>query len=796
MNEADIEPLARGGGYRCSLCDVRMPNSPTLNEHVKGKKHQKLLSVRNTRKSQQEKSVFVSGFQKGTSNLEITDYFQNFGPVASVIMDKDKGLYAIVEMESDKEVEKVLSIPRHSMNGQKLRVKRREYKEFKYIPKKRQDPGEKQFIDFEELSQALCQAIDVDEQLKKLLEIFEFTDNERMLRKLIVSLLQEVFSEFFPGCKILPFGSSVNAFDIHGCDMDLFLDLENTKTYQANANAAVETEGDTDIKRETQSESESEESILSDIDLKTSTTPEILELVATVLQKCVPGVHKVQAVTTARLPVVKFIHKESGLQGDISINNRLAVRNTMFLQLCASLDPRVRPLVYAIRHWAKLKHLAGNPFGGGSLMNNYAVTLLVVFFLQNRTPPILPTVNHLKEHAGEEDQCIIDGWDCSFPSDRSKIEVDTNTETLCVLLAEFYKFYAEFDYAGTVISLKDGKVHVVTDFIGPDSDKKIRLGPINIQDPFELSHNVSGNINERTAQRFKRQLDEACKYCRSLQYQRKSNKGKVWGIVRLFQPLSSTDCSPAPSPGADHSAGKEMSQGENLINIPFKLSCLSEQTRKRLHGSPDFREIWFDKVCHAVHYVMESILKCSCANTEENNIQINDAKITSSNGVKNIEEEINFGVKRPSLAEEKAEASSAKRAKTDTIEAPLYQGEVTWHFAVWSRVWIGRRKVRRQLRYRTNESDSGDCTVISSLETEGKVTEAILQQQEENGDKSSPLITFKFDAFLVGGNEDTRTLIRVAPIQECTLFIEFFHFLESFVPKMVEKCIEKSDEMI
>lgn len=75
-------------------------------------------------------------------------------------------------MESDKEVEKVLSIPRHSMNGQKLRVKRREYKEFKYIPKKRQDPGEKQFIDFEELSQALCQAIDVSIVLSRCVNLW------------------------------------------------------------------------------------------------------------------------------------------------------------------------------------------------------------------------------------------------------------------------------------------------------------------------------------------------------------------------------------------------------------------------------------------------------------------------------------------------------------------------------------------------------------------------------------------------------------------------------------------------
>uniref|UniRef100_UPI00398F3EDF speckle targeted PIP5K1A-regulated poly(A) polymerase isoform X2 n=1 Tax=Pristiophorus japonicus TaxID=55135 RepID=UPI00398F3EDF len=748
MSETDIEPLVRGG-YRCSLCDVRVPNSPTLNDHLKGKKHQKLLSVRTTRKSQQEKSVFVSGFPKGTSNLEITDYFQNFGVVASVIMDKDKGLYAIIEMGSTEEVEKVLSIAQHYMNGQKLRVKHRENKEFKYIPKKKQDPGKKQLIDFEELSQALCQVVDVDEQLKQLLQLFEFTDSEKMLRKLIVSLIQEVFLEFFPSCKILPFGSSVNAFDIHGCDMDLFLDLENAKTFQANASATAEAKEVIGMKQDAQSETQSEDSTLSDIDLETSTSAEVLELVATVLQKCVPGVHKVQAVTTARLPVVKFIHKESGLQGDISINNRLAVRNTMFLQLCALLDQRVRPLVYAVRYWAKQKQLAG-----------------------------------------EEDQCVIDGWDCTFPSDRSKIEPSANSERLCVLLTEFYKFYAQFDFAGTVISLRDGKVHLVTAFIGPESDKKLRLGPINIQDPFELSHNVSGNINERTGQKFKRQLDEASKYCRSLQYQRKSNKGKIWGIVRLFQPQSSTDCSPASSPVVDHSPGKELSHTENMLTIPFKLSCLSEQTRKRLHGSPDFREVWFDKVCHAVLYVMESVLKCSCSCTEGNHVQTDNVKINSFSETQSKEEEKdNFGLKRQYPVEEIPETSSTKKAR---IEAPQYQREVTWHCAVWNRVWVGRRKMRRHLHYRTNESAADTSVIISSLEIEAKVTEAILQQ-EENGDKSSPLIMFTLSAFLVGGNEDTRTMIRVTPIQHTTLFLEFFHFLESFVPKMTEKCFEKSD---
>lgn len=791
--EADGDVKTTATGFHCTLCNVNIPNMSSLEQHVQGRKHKTLATVRSTRKSQEEHSVFVAGIKPHISQTDIAEYFEQFGPVTEVIMDKENGVFAIVHFTGTESIQEALSCVEHRLRDLKLRVKPREKKEFKLIPKKKNDPQNlQQFLD--RFKPQLCQLMSVDAQMQYIVERCQLGENEKKARELLVQLLQEVFVEFFPDSQILPFGSSVNTFGIQSCDLDLFLDLDNTKKFQAHSKSTTEQAG-----QGTSDDSHSEDSILSDIDLSAASPAEVLELVATILRRCVPSVHNVQVVSSARLPVAKFHYRKLNLQGDITINNRLAVRNTRFLQLCSGLDDRLRPLVYTIRYWAKQKQLAGNSSGAGPLLNNYALTLLIIFFLQNCDPPVLPTVDQLKHMACEEEECVIEGWDCTFPSQPIAVPPSKNKEDLCTLLASFFSFYAVFDFAGSVISVREGRALPVTDFLGHgDGDaedameeqqpakthhKGPKLGPLNLLDPFELTHNVAGNLNERSGRSFQRECQEAEKYCRSMQYQRKSTKGKSWGLVRLF----------TPDGDASHAKPEQLA-----ISVPFKLASLPRALRDQLQAAGDaFRPLWFQKVCAASLAVFQDVLGCHLVastdavfgeepaggDMDTSAASLNTSASDNGDGLQNDSGAAVVGTKR-SLSSG-SDASLSPQGKRPRLAKKSRSDLPTWSFVQRHAVWAGRRKVRRELVKDSDLRQEGSCT-----ELEAQVTARIAEKEAE---LKEPL-EFQVHAQMLGGTETTRAALRFeAASDKKGVFQDFFHFLEVFLPRMVETLLQKEE---
>lgn len=100
----------------------------------------------------------------------------------------------------------------------------------------------------------------------------------------------------------------------------------------------------------------------------------------------------VKPLPRARIPVVKFTEPKSGVACDVCLDNVLATRNTALLRTYARVDARVRQLVFAIKFWAKRRKINSTYEG---TLSSYAYVILVIFFLQTTSPPVLPNLQKM-----------------------------------------------------------------------------------------------------------------------------------------------------------------------------------------------------------------------------------------------------------------------------------------------------------------------------------------------------------------------------------------------------------------
>ncbi|GCC26688.1 poly(A) RNA polymerase, mitochondrial isoform X1 [Chiloscyllium punctatum] len=361
-------------------------------------------------------------------------------------------------------------------------------------------------IPLNELLRKLSGTESIDEQLYTICKEYQLTEENTRLRFLVCSLVKDIAAAYFPECSVKPFGSSVNNFGKMGCDLDMFLDLDSMSGKSNPKKRSV-------FSMEYQTKRVASERVA---------TQNTLSVIGECIDQFAPGCVGIQKILNARCPLVRFSHQPSGFQCDLTANNRIAMRSTELLYIYSNIDPRVRALVFGVRCWARVQGITSSV--PGCWITNFSLTMMVLFLLQKRNPPIIPTLDQLRDLAEAEDECIIESHDCTFVSN-NKIKPSQNTETLEELLQEFFEFYGNFAFNQLSINIRKGK-----------EQHKPEASPLYIQNPFEQALNVSKNVNQTQLGKFVTAARESAWLLQQERLKQPVSKTKPWGLATLLHP--------------------------------------------------------------------------------------------------------------------------------------------------------------------------------------------------------------------------------------------------------------------
>ncbi|KAM4745927.1 terminal uridylyltransferase 7 [Anableps anableps] len=284
---------------------------------------------------------------------------------------------------------------------------------------------------------------------------FSPDDLENGVRELILQDLESFVRRQFAGARLQLFGSSKNGFGFRQSDLDICMVLEGKET-------------------------------MDDVDCIN-----IIKGLARQLKKH-SGLRNILPITTAKVPIVKFYHIHTGLEGDISLYNTLALHNTRLLASYAAIDRRVKILCYIMKVFAKMCDIGDASRGS---LSSYAYTLMVLFFLQQRNLPVIPVLQEIYD-GKTKPEVLVDGWNVYFFDNLKTLPCHwplygKNTETVGELWLGLLRFYTEdFDFREHVVCIRQ---HArLTTF-----NKQWTSKYIVIEDPFDLNHNLGAGLSRR-----------------------------------------------------------------------------------------------------------------------------------------------------------------------------------------------------------------------------------------------------------------------------------------------------------
>jgi terminal uridylyltransferase len=173
---------------------------------------------------------------------------------------------------------------------------------------------------------------------------------------------------------------------------------------------------------------------------------------------------------------LEFPQSGIGVQCDINFSADLALQNSHLLRCYAATDPRVRPMVLFVKHWAKARDI-NTPYRG--TLSSYGYVLMVIHYLVNVVQPfVCPNLQILAPEdpqlpPGElEGITTCKGRNVRFWRNENEIQrlsqegvLNANRDPIGYLLRGFFEYYAQnnmmstiqkrgFDWGRDVISLR------------------------------------------------------------------------------------------------------------------------------------------------------------------------------------------------------------------------------------------------------------------------------------------------------------------------------------------------------
>ncbi|XP_014355413.2 speckle targeted PIP5K1A-regulated poly(A) polymerase [Papilio machaon] len=411
--------------------------------------------------------VYVTGFPMYTQPQDLERVFSEYGKVK---VDKVTKQYATLSFSNSEEAKAATKQSKKiAVYGELVCVKPFYTKPLNAATPKKEHQKTKKGRTILSPHEILLSG-EFDEQLENVLMAIRLTQEEVKQIGDLYSDLEEVLQVIWPGCTAIPFGSITTGLGVKCSDADCFINIPN-KQQHSNNNYIMKA----------RKALYGHKLLFSDI---------------------VPIPH-------ANTPIIKLYHLPSRTHCDLTFKTPLGTRNSRLIDFLLHADPRLLPLALLVRYWAQ-----AHGFTGTRRVTNYALTMMIIFYLQQAPISILPSIRWLQRDPA--DGCDIDDWNAGFMSDYARLPNSTNTSSVAELLGGFFQYYATFDFNQLVVCPYLGypvkKALFADNSTLPHEFERYRTNleknlslplkfttPICVQDPFEHSHNVACGISAKMA---------------------------------------------------------------------------------------------------------------------------------------------------------------------------------------------------------------------------------------------------------------------------------------------------------